>query len=302
LGTPEVRAVLWRDGKIIDLGALGGNESQAADINNRSQIVGAWANTIPDEFSPYGFGTQTRAFLWENGVMRDLGTLGGPDAIPVQINERGQVAGASFTDWTANPSTGIPTLHPFLWEGGRMLDLGTLGGSIAGAVALNNRGQVAGLSNLAADLTAHPFFWDGRSLRDLGTFGGDNGEADSLNDAGEVVGVADFPGGVFHDAFLWINGVLMDLGNLGETSHAYSINSGGQIVGGSRVSFVTGEIRAFLWENGGPMVDLNTLISATSDLRLAFAYSINDRGEIAGLGVFPNGDQHAFLLIPIGEP
>jgi len=195
LAIPELRAVLWRDGRIIDLGTLGGNESVAAGINQRGQIAGSSANLIPDEFSYYDFGTQTRAFLWENGVMQDLGTLGGPDAVGEFLNERGQVAGESFTDWTPNPTTGIPTVHPFLWEDDRILDLGTLGGTFAGLDALNNRGQAVGASNLAGDLTTHPILWDGKSLRDLGTFGGDNGEAVWLNDAGEVVGVADLPNG-----------------------------------------------------------------------------------------------------------
>ena len=48
-----------------------------------------------------------------------------------------------------------------------------------------------------------------------------------------------------------------------------------------------GNARAFLWENGGPMVDLNTLIPPNSGLTLVQAFSINDRGEIAGIGVPP---------------
>ena len=46
------------------------------------------------------------------------------------------------------------------------------------------------------------------------------------------------------------------------------------------------------------MVDLNDLIVAGADIQVAFAYTINDRGEIAGLGFLPNGDEHAVLLIP----
>src|SRR6266699_2871812 len=86
-GAPASIAVLWKsNGEIINLGTLGGNQSLAVALNDRSQAVGAAANTIPDSFSlsPViggpAFGTQTRAFLWENGVMRDLGTLGGPDS------------------------------------------------------------------------------------------------------------------------------------------------------------------------------------------------------------------------------
>jgi probable HAF family extracellular repeat protein len=108
-GFPETRAVLWNERQIVDLGTLGGNWSLATDVNNGGQVVGAAANTIPDPFSLFGFGTQTRAFLWQKGGIQDLGTLGGPDAAALFVNERGQVAGISYTNATPNPVTGLPT-------------------------------------------------------------------------------------------------------------------------------------------------------------------------------------------------
>jgi probable HAF family extracellular repeat protein len=162
---------------------------------------------------------------------------------------------------------------------------------------------------LAEDLTYHPFLWDKKNgLTDLGTFGGSNGLATWINDAGEVVGEADFPGDATHDAFLWRRSVLLDLGNLGVTSYGYAINSNSQVVGASRIDATPGNARAFLWENGGPIVDLNTLIPQNSSLLLVYAVNINDQGEIAGLGV-PAGCQpadyllcgRAYVLIPDGD-
>ena len=46
------------------------------------------------------------------------------------------------------------------------------------------------------------------------------------------------------------------------------------------------------------MVDINTLVLPGSDIEIVDAYDINDRGEIAGVGVLPNGDKRGFLLIP----
>ena len=312
LGTPAGVAVLWNsNGHIVDLGTLGGNESLAATINNRGQVVGAAANTIPDAFSMFGWGTQTRAFLWEKGVMRDLGDLGGPDAFAIFVNERSQIAGMSYTSSTPSPvatqcGQDIPPQNPFLWEKGRMINLGTLGG-ICGfpsfGVGLNNQGQVVGQSDLAGDAAFHPFVWDPERhphLRDLGTLGGTFGSATGLNDATEIVGWATTPDDAAH-AFFWSNGVMKDLGTVkGDgCSVAYHINAGGQVVGTSGDG--CNEVHAFLWQRGGPMMDLNDLVAAGSGLVLTAGEFINDRGEIGASGVLPNGDHHAILLIPCGD-
>ena len=51
------------------------------------------------------------------------------------------------------------------------------------------------------------------------------------------------------------------------------------------------------WEDG-KILDLNSVVSAPSDLTLNEATFINDRGEISGFGTLANGDTHAFVLIP----
>ena len=241
--------------------------------------------------------------------MQDIGTLGGPDALPGFAPKLpGAVVGLSFLDSIPNPTTGVPTLHPFLWRNGHMRDLGSLGGTLccSDAMVANSRGQVASDSTLAGDLNSHPFLWDRGKLTDLGTFGGNNGFVHNINDKGEVVGYADFPGDELHDAFLW-NGRMIDLGNLGRTSAAHAITNTSQIVGGSFID-ATGNIRPFLWENGGPMVDLNDLIPPDSPLTLLVAWDINESGTITGVGV-PAGcaptDRglcgHVFVLLPQGD-
>jgi probable HAF family extracellular repeat protein len=306
LGVPAGHAALWTHGGIADLGTLGGYESNAILANDAGEIDGI--STIDGPIDPYSFlGQSIHGFIWRNGVMRDVGTLGGPDTFTGFARQPGVVVGGSFTNSIPNPTTGIPTLHPFLWKNGHMQDLGTLGGTACCLlVVANSHGQVTGDSNLAGDQVFHPFLWSRGRLTDLGTLGGDTGQANDINDAGDIVGVADLPDGG-HDGFLWRNGRMTDLGNLGATSNAHALNSKRQVVGASRMADgIT--LHAFLWENGGPIVDLNDLIPQNSRLQLIRAENINERGEIAGIGV-PAGCEpvdeevcgHAYLLVPDGD-
>jgi probable HAF family extracellular repeat protein len=300
-GFPAVHATLWLGRKPFDLGTLGGNESIAFAVNNFGQVAGGASNKIADSNSSFFFpgATQMHAVFWRDGVIQDLHTLGeGTDSMAYNVNEVGQVAGMSFTNNTINSTTGLPTVDVFLWEKGKMHDLGTLGGVLSLLSELNNRGQVAGYSNLSGDLTHHPFIGDRTGLKDLGTFGGDNGVANWLNDEGQVVGTADFPGDVIHHAFVWKDGVMTDLGTVDGDgcSNGVGINSLGEMVGTS-TNCHGSVLHLFLWERGS-MLNLSSLILPGSDVIFNDPTFINDRGEIAGDGVLPNGDLHAVLLIP----
>jgi len=91
--SPLAHAFLFSDNNLIDLGTMDGDPdsvSIAADINSRRQIVGTgWIDG----------NSQQRAFLYENGAMGDIGTLGGGYAAATAINELAR-------------SWAIPT-HPF---------------------------------------------------------------------------------------------------------------------------------------------------------------------------------------------
>jgi probable HAF family extracellular repeat protein len=325
-GNPEFHAVLWQKDKILDLGTLGGVSSVAFALNNGGQVTGVALNDIPDPFSILGTGdgtslTQTRGFLWQHGEMHDLGTLGGPDTFAVFINERGQVAGGSYTSYVVDPlTTNLPSPTPpvgaFLWENGKMKDLGNLGGDnallgAAGIVSgLNNRGQVTGSMMVAGNQFAHAFLWNGRRLSDLGTLGGSASYAEGINDAGDVVGVSVLPGDQTNDGFLWRNGVMTDLGTLGgdPCSAALSVNSKGQVVGASESAAggCNEWTTALLWENGGPSVDLNSLVPPGLGVDLVAGFWANDRGEIVAAGTPPACDVsatcgHAYVLIPCDE-
>ncbi len=324
-GWPETSAVIWKHGRVTNLGALGGTQGVGYAINDLGQVIGASLTATADPFANSPLNacllcggetfsgstifipatTETHAFLWQNGTMRDLRTLGGPDSNAFSMNDRGEVAGWSFTSFVANPSTGVPTVDPFFWssEDG-MIDLGGFGGTYGSVAWINNVGKVAGASNLPGDATEHPFTWSkSEGMKDLGTLGGTFGHPDWINDAGEVVGYATILNDQTGHAFLWRNGKMIDLGTLGTDpqSESVSINSRGQVAG---ETFTNGgvDLRGFLWENGGPIVDLNTLIVPGSTTYVTAALLINDRGEIGCVGLDP-GDtaEHACLLIPCDE-
>jgi probable HAF family extracellular repeat protein len=331
-GYPESRAAVWQNGAILNLGTLGGSQSVPDSINDLGQVVGASLTETPDPFandlllacqlcftstfavnSVFAPGTtETHAFIWQNGVMRDLGTLGGPDSSAWINNDRGEVAGWSFTSFAPNPSTGVPTVDPFFWspEDGKMIDLGGFGGTYGLVTWMNNKGQVVGASNIPGDQTEHPFIWSKRQgLVDLfanGNLGGTFGHSDWVNERGEVVGYATtVPSNADGHAFFWRNGLLSDLGVIGTDpdSESDSINSAGQIVGVSGSFFVqNGVHRGVLWENGEPIVDLNSLVLPGTTMNVIAAVFINDRGEIACTGTTAAvPGEHPCMLIPCDE-
>jgi probable HAF family extracellular repeat protein len=252
-------AVLWQDGVLTDLGTLGGDHSQGFAINNAGQIAGrahiipTWifhaflwqggvmtdltpgydgssANGINDAGQVVGTYRYEHPFLWQDGVLTDLGSLGGPGGFAVDINNAGQVVGASYT--TEEGEFG-PLVHAFLWQNGVMTDLGVLQGhQESGASASNSSGQVVGVSYFIDEtysVFSRAFLWQNGVMTDLG-FPGVNSSASDINASGQIVGTG---GG---RAFLYDGGVATDLNTLippgsGLTlTAARAINDAGQIV------------------------------------------------------------------------
>jgi len=303
-GLAETHADFFYNGQVVDMGTFGGPFSLASMINSRGQATGFSENTEPD---PWDFGglflgfpspTAYHAFIWQNGVMTDLGTLGGPDsAAPGGITDSGLITGFSFTNDIPNPTTGIPTMDPFLWRGGHMIDLGTLGGTLGSGNAVNNSGQVVGASDLAGDLANHAFIWQSGVLTDLGTLGGNNSSANWVNEAGEVVGFADIADGNHH-AFVWSNGTMTDLGTIDgdPCSIGFDINSRGQAIGHSTDCFGT-ILHSFLWDHGS-LIDLSGQVLPGSGFVSIATTVISDTGVILANARKATGEVHAVILQP----
>ena len=92
--------------------------------------------------------TTRHAFLYSNGSLTDLGTLGGAHSYALGINNSGEMAGYSNTSGSAE--------HAFLHSNGSMTDLGTLGGADSAAFGINDSSQVVGWAFTSGN-TAHAF-------------------------------------------------------------------------------------------------------------------------------------------------
>lgn len=154
------RAWVFADGVLRVTGSFGGDWSEARAINRAGQMVGV-AALVPQR----SFFGDTRAFLYHDRLMLDLGALGdGISSRANDINDRGQVVGAA--EYVYSPET-MSDAHPFLYQDRIMRDLGTLGGSWGEARAINNAGAIVGESALREGSTTHAFLVEGGRMRDL---------------------------------------------------------------------------------------------------------------------------------------
>lgn len=306
-----LHAFFWQKGVMTDLGTLGGQNSLVPvanhTVNERDAVIGNSETSTPDPNGEdlCGLGTFSIClpFVWQDGVLTALPTLGGNNGNSGGINNRGQIVGTVETP-NSDPCS-LPfaqQIQAVIWEHGVVQEvLPPFGGTAAAANAINDNGQVVGESGCVSGNTYAVLWQHGRAIN-LGSLGGVTGNlAFDINNKGQVVGQSDLPGDTVHHPFLWQKGVMTDLGSLSDAlpnSQAIGINNQGQVVGFSQDAAGDEDSSvAVLWENG-TITDLNTVIPAGSPLFLMEATAINDRGEIAGFGRLTNGDHRGFILTP----
>jgi len=311
---------------VTDLGTLGGAESYGRDINEAGWVTGWAENSSGDD----------RAFLFDGTTMVDLGTLGGSQSAGHSINSSGHVAGVGYDasgspramvhDGTTMHNLGIlpgggdasvavgindagivvgHTRYPvfdfqaFVYSGGTMTSLGTLGGTSSRGSDINNAGHMVGDAQDAAG-NYHAYLHDGTTMHDLGTLGGTDSDAEAISESGLVAGGSMRSDGSYH-AFLY-DGAMHDLGILGgDWSEARDLNDSGQVVGSSNIDFNPDSDNHAFFYDGSTLHDLNNLIDPASGWVLWDAHGINSAGQITGMGLF-GGHRRAYLLNPVPEP
>jgi probable HAF family extracellular repeat protein len=271
------RAFLWTDGAtngvpanpaMQDLGALGGNESEATAINASGQITG-FAQTPAEE----------HAFLLTGTNMLDVGALitGLPYSYASGINDAGNVVGLAY-DLSFYPA------HAFFYNGTSVVnDIVPLGGQTkeAYATAINNSNQITGY--IVKNSGHYAFRHDG-TVTELGTLGGNYSYGLDINNAGVIVG------GSFTDAadtnynaFVTVGNTMVNLNSRLDSSgagwtliEARAINDLGQIVGKGRLAGVS---RSFLLN---PVPMLTGVGPDGAGVRISFTTASNVQYAVQG--------------------
>jgi len=256
-------------------------------------------------------------FVWEQGVMQALPTLGGNNGFAAGANNLGQVVGWAENEFH-DPTCVAPQVLQFravLWEPDRdeLQELPPVAGdTVSAATAINDRGQVVGISGICDVAVGrfsaqHAVLWEDGEAIDIGNLGGVAWHTPmAINERGEVVGFSNHDPadeGAFNArAFYWNEADgIQDLGALPghAISQALGINNRGQVVGQSCTADFS-SCSAFLWQDG-VMLDLNALVGVGYNDHLYFANDINDFGLITGQAVDADaGESLSFLAVPRG--
>jgi probable HAF family extracellular repeat protein len=236
------RPFLYNGRKMKDIGDLGGGTATAFAINRRGDVVGS-SHTAGGNDDPFLYDSRTK-------TMVDLGNLGpvspGEWNVASGINDAGQITGESWDDNAGG-------FFAFLWDHGKMTNLGTLGGPFSTGEAINKYGQITGQAYTTGGAQAHAFLWSKGHMKDLGVLPGGPGYSwgVGINSAATVVGYSQLNSGITYvdHAFVYSGKTMRDLNDLIPRSSgwllniAWGVNDSGAIVGEGTVG---GKIHAFL--------------------------------------------------------
>ncbi len=329
-----VHAAAWAFGPQQDLGTLGSGATLSSKVQwPVKNVLGVISGiSLTDSLDPNREGWSCGFFLpnanynvclgfvWDplTRKMRALPTLGGTNGFATGSNNLGETAG-----WAENTvhdaSCILPQVlqfRPVLWGPGReqIRELPLVEGDTAGAAtALNDRGQIVGISGscgfaVGGPTGKHAVLWDnGRLIQIVSPYGATAPYWNTpmmINERGDVVGFAGFPNdaaGNFTPPFMWtaeegFKFIPLLQGDIAGV--ATSINERRQIVGYSNDA--NGNFHPWIWQ-AGVTTNLNDLIEPGSALSgpILLAFDINDRGEITG--TTSTGQAFVATPVPAGE-
>jgi probable HAF family extracellular repeat protein len=171
-------AYLWNNDTPTTLGSLpGGVSSSAFRINEVGHSAGViYLDPSVDANIPVRFdGTTATPLQVFGGGTQMYGTTA------YAINNQDVLVGETWSEK-------FLYIRPVRWDGTAITDLGTLGGRYGSAVAINDSGQIHGLSNTAFDEAIHATLWDNGAIIDLGTLGGSTSSINDNNNLAQAVG------------------------------------------------------------------------------------------------------------------
>jgi len=240
--------------------------SEIAALDPNGEDFGQWIPPAPTH-------RVTLAAIWRNGILSALPTLpGGNNANVFWINNLGQASGVSETDFPDASCSNVTPFQvrrflPVIWGPDGQIErvlspLVSKGDTVAYAFTINDNGQAVGASGLCSTTGLPPA---------------------AINNT------------VAAHAVMWDkDGSITDLGSLGGAANvAANINNRGEVVGTSP-SLEDSTIHAFKWTKQSGMLDYGALPGAVATVP-GCCHTLNDRGDIVGFAVFPDGDMRAVL-------
>jgi probable HAF family extracellular repeat protein len=223
------RAILWDDGRLIDLGTLPGDTAASAwSVNERGQVVG-----VSVDHAAF----RAHAFRWEEGEMSQLTAAGAESCYAFDINNHGDAAGACDLDayvWTDEGPVRLPLPVGYTW---------------GSAAAINDAGLIAGTMQLPSGPRVPVRWRDGVPAPLPLPPGATSGVVNAINARGVIVGYVTIGAG--YEPVLWENDLPAPLAGRwgGFQGYAWGINDRGEIAVHGWAS-PTNEYGGHVWRDG----------------------------------------------------